>query len=255
MAITDTSGQSQTSLGLRQHAFGPALLLLIAVNVGGGFLTRDLAPNQGGPLAVWLITLALMVLCLAAIGWMQPINDWRGVLVDQRNKISLSRLQLVLWSIVVVSAVISYGSLNALWGQTHALNLNVPNQLWILLGISTGSFVAAPLVLGTKAANQLDVNKPNGHCWNDIFFGDDTGNNDRVDFSKVQQFFFTIVLVLVYVVSLGSVLMNANPAATGETPVLTFPALDSGFIGLMAISQTAYIAYKALPQNKTDAPA
>jgi hypothetical protein len=64
----------------------------------------------------------------------------------------------------------------------------------------------------------------------------------------VQQFFFTIVLVMTYAAAIGSLIATANPSAT----LLTFPALDAGFIGIMAVSQTAYIAYKALPQDKTD---
>ncbi len=71
---------------------------------------------------------------------------------------------------------------------------------------------------------------------------------DQVDIGKVQQFFFTVVLVVTYAVAIGSLIATAIPAAT----LLTFAKLDPGFIGIMAISQTAYIAYKALPQNKID---
>ena len=76
--------------------------------------------------------------------------------------------------------------------------------------MSAGSFVAAPLVLSAKPPGTLDVNLPNGHSWTDIFYGDDTGNSDCLDFSKVQQFFFTIALVLVYAVGLGSILIAAS---------------------------------------------
>jgi hypothetical protein len=44
--------------------------------------------------------------------------------------------------------------------------------------------------------------------------------------------------------------MKTIPAS--ET-LLKFPPLDPNFIGIMAVSQVAYIAYKAVPQNKTDA--
>jgi hypothetical protein len=53
---------------------------------------------------------------------------------------------------------------------------------------------------------------------------------------------------MTYAAAIGSLIATANPSAT----LLTFPALDAGFIGIMAVSQTAYIAYKALPQDKTD---
>ncbi|HYB11157.1 MAG TPA: hypothetical protein VEJ16_15955 [Alphaproteobacteria bacterium] len=233
--------------------FGLLLLLIALVNVAAGYLTSDESSPSGWALVPLLLTIVLLIQCFAVIGRLPPLNDWRGVLIDQRNKISLSRLQLVVWSILVISAAITYGTLNAMWGQPHALDLSIPKELWILLGISTGSFVAAPLVLGTKD-DALDVNPENEHPWRDIFYGDDKGNSDRVDFSKVQQFFFTIVLVIVYAVSVGAVLLRATSIpGNGPGPVLIFPPLDAGFIGIMAVSQTAYIAYKAMPQSKTDA--
>ena len=119
-----------------------------------------------------------------------------------------------------------------------------------MLGLSSATAVAAPIVLGTKGAN-LSVKGPADlPAWRDIFFGDDTGNDDRLDFSKVQQFFLTVVLIAVYAGAIFYLLSTSTP-----TTALAFPPLDSGFIGIMAVSQTAYIAYKALPQGQTDQPA
>ena len=227
--------------------FALAVLLIVIVNVGGGLLTVGASADTGWMLLPWLFTILLVILCFAIIGRLPPIIDWRGVLIDQRNKMSLSRLQLVVWSILVISAVVTEGVLNAVWGRPSPLSLAIPNELWIVLGISIASFVAAPVVLGTKG-NDLDTNLPDQHAWRDIFYGDDTGNADQVDFSKVQQFFFTIVLVVGYAVSIGRTLVAAVPSSSQ----LVFPGLDPGFIGIMAVSQTAYIAYKAIPQNNTD---
>ena len=225
--------------------------LIVVVNVGAGLLTKDLGAPSGWPLLPWLLTAVLMVLCFAIIGWLPPVVDWRGVLIDQRNRISLSRLQLVVWSLLVISAITTEGVLNAVWGRAAPLALDVPKELWILLGLSTASFVAAPMVLAPKAdANTLSTKPLYQHAWRDIFYGDDTGNADQVDFSKVQQFFFTIVLVIVYAVGLGSIMTSTIPSSG----TLKFPHLDPSFIGIMAVSQVAYIAYKAMPQNKTDAP-
>ncbi len=228
--------------------FALAVLLIVIVNVGSGLLTVGANAVTGLPLLAWLITMLLMIVCFAIIGRLPPIVDWRGVLIDQRNKMSLSRLQLVMWSILVISTVITDGVLNAVWDRPNPLSLAIPNELWIVLGISTASFVAAPMVLGTKGKD-LDTNLPYEHAWRDIFYGDDTGNADQVDFSKVQQFFFTVVLVIEYAVSIGEKLVATIPSSS---QLLVFPGLDPGFIGIMAVSQTAYIAYKAIPQNKTD---
>jgi hypothetical protein len=232
-----------------RYQFALLVVLIVVLNVGAGILSMNNKAATGWLLLPWLLTAILMVLCFAVIGRLPPVVDSRGVLIDQRNRISLSRLQLVVWSLLVISAVVTYGALNGVWGRSAPLGLDIPKELWILLGLSTASFVAAPMVLAPKE-NALATKPFGGHAWRDIFYGDDTGNADQVDFSKVQQFFFTVVLVTVYGVGLGSVLMKTIPAS--ET-LLKFPPLDPNFIGIMAVSQVAYIAYKAVPQNKTDA--
>ena len=230
--------------------FAVAIVVIVAVNVVAGFVTRHRVEQQGWLLLTpWVITAVGMVWCFALIGRLPPVVDWRGLLIDQRNKISLSRVQLVAWSLLVISAVITEAILNAVWGRTNPLELRIPPELWVLLGLSAGTFVAAPLVLASKAdRGDLATKAPYQHAWRDIFYGDDTGNADQVDISKVQQFFFTLVLVVTYAVAVGSLIATAIPAET----LLTFARLDPGFIGIMAVSQTAYIAYKALPQNKID---
>jgi hypothetical protein len=234
-----------------RYEFAVAILVIVAVNVVAGLITRHRLAQQGWLLLTpWILTAACMVWCFALIGRLPPIVDWRGLLIDQRNKISLSRLQLVAWSLLVISAVTTEGILNAVWGRTNPLELGIPAELWVLLGLSAGTFVAAPLVLATKAdRGDLATKAPYQHAWRDIFYGDDTGNSDQVDIGKVQQFFFTVVLVVTYAVAIGSLIATAIPAET----LLTFARLDPGFIGIMAVSQTAYIAYKALPQNRIDA--
>jgi hypothetical protein len=233
-----------------RYEFAVAILVIVAVNVVAGLVTRHNVEQQGWPLLMpWVLTAVCMVWCFALIGRLPPIVDWRGLIIDQRNKISLSRLQLVTWSLLVISAVTTEGILNAVWGQSNPLELDIPRELWILLGLSAGTFVAAPLVLASKAdEGKLATKAPYQHAWRDLFYGDDTGNSDQVDVSKVQQFFFTVALVITYAAAIGSLITRASPSTT----LLQFPALDPGFIGIMAVSQTAYIAYKALPQNKFD---
>lgn len=239
--------------------FAFLLALLVVVDLGAGLLIRGQTQAGGLILLPWGVTAAIMVLCFAMIGEIptgaagcSSGGDWRRVLVDQRNKMSLSQLQLVLWTLLVISAAFTEGMVNAAWGSHDPLALQIPSRLWILLGLSTTSFVAAPVVLSGKAkTGSLHTKNKGEHAWRDIFFGDDMANADQVDFSKVQQLFFTILLLFVYTVALGSVMVGAVPSKATQ---LTFPQLDRGFIGIMAVSQTAYIAYKALPQKQTDAP-
>jgi len=242
-----------------RYLFVCLIVLLIAANIVTGAMTeRDSVPTPW-LLLPWGITAACMIACFAIIGKLPvrvagqvSVSDWRSILVDQRNKMSLARLQLVLWSVLVISAALTEGILNSIWGRPEPLNLAIPSQLWIVLGLSSASFVAAPVVLGSKADHKwLHTKAPGQHAWRDIFYGDDTGNADQVDVSKVQQFFFTVLLIISYAVAIGNILVTITPSSA---TCLSFPRLDPGFVGIMAVSQVAYIAYKAIPQNKTDAP-
>jgi hypothetical protein len=127
-------------------------------------------------------------------------------------------------------------------------------------------------VLAAKStAGTLQTKDANRHTWSDMFYGDETGNFDQVDFSKVQQFFLTVAVILVYAIEIGYILLDpeicgATCAAEASTAagvtadnicnavaVLHFPALSPGILAIIAVSQVAYIAYKAAPQTKLDA--
>jgi hypothetical protein len=244
-------------MSVPKYQFAFAVLVIVIVNIGAGLLSAGKTEAVPWMLVPWAVTIAMMIWCFGIIGglasmgrlWSRP--DWRGVLIDQRNRISLSRLQLVAWSLLVISAAVSEGVINAIWGKSQPLNLNIPAELWILLGLSTASFVAAPLVLANKGQQLFTKADDSQPAWRDIFYGDDNANADQVDFSKVQQFFFTVVLIVAYGVGIGHQLSTIAPSGDVN---LQFPPLDPGFIGLMAVSQIAYISYKALPHERTDAP-
>jgi hypothetical protein len=106
-----------------------------------------------------------------------------------------------------------------------------------------------------KPRDNLDTNAVNQHGWSDMFYGDETGNADQVDFSKVQQFFLTVVLVVAYATEIIMILLHpaVPPDSQGLGAMTYFPALDNGLLALMGVSQVAYIAYKATPQTKISA--
>ncbi len=65
------------------------------------FLIGLLVPNHlrlGG----WVLTLILLAAFIVISG--HGITGlWRGALIDERNQMSLSRLQIVLWTVIVLS--------------------------------------------------------------------------------------------------------------------------------------------------------
>src|SRR5437660_4265573 len=80
-----------------------------------------------------------------------------GILINERNLISLSRFQLVMWTIIILSAY-----LTAAIGRIHggaigdALAIGLDPTLWALLGISTTSLIGTPLLQSTKKAQNPD---------------------------------------------------------------------------------------------------
>ena len=78
-----------------------ALLLIIAIIV----LTGLLSPTRAR-LWTWVVALVLLGV-FAAIAGQGITGLWRGLLIDERNKISLARLQLTLWTIVVLSGFLT----------------------------------------------------------------------------------------------------------------------------------------------------
>jgi hypothetical protein len=142
------------------------------------------------------------------------------------------------------------------------------------MGISTTSLVGSPLIKSTKTAKkpnaaertstfnlmakegvdtkelaskgQIVVNTTLEKArWSDLFKGEEAGNAAQLDLSKVQMFFFTLILVIAYAAALGS-------AFTGTTPKIdSFPALDSGMLALLGISHAGYLVHKAVPHSQT----
>jgi hypothetical protein len=101
----------------------------------------------------WLFYALLMgaFMGIAADG----INGRRlGALIDERNSLSLARFQMASWTLVVLSAFLAAAIGNIRAGAPKPLDIVIPQEVWMLMGISTTSLVGAPLVLSTKLTSQ-----------------------------------------------------------------------------------------------------
>lgn len=76
----------------------------------------------------------------------------------------------------------------------------------------------------------------------DMFEGNEVGNAAHVDLSKVQMFFFTVVIAVAYVVALWDAMLSE--AIYGAS--FAFPAISSGMVGLLGISNAGYLATKGV---------
>jgi hypothetical protein len=143
--------------------FGVAVLLVpvlgLATPAWAGFFVpsfaeRQLVPN--GRLMGWALT-AVVLLGIVVIAGHGITGRWIGLLINERNRMSLTRLQLIAWTVLVLSAIFAAALDNlaiARGGSVDtvaaAMVVAVPSNLWIAMGISTASLVAAPLVLRPK---------------------------------------------------------------------------------------------------------
>jgi hypothetical protein len=250
-----------------RHTFSLLVIIVMMVLAGALF------PVQARMWS-WILTLLLLA-AFAAVAGQGITGVWAGLLIDERNQISLSRLQLALWTIVVLSAFFAAALSNLATGQPNPLAITVPSELWLLMGISTTSLVASPLIKNTKQsvqpdeeekrqtfdrlAKQMGVEKveevvsnrgqlvihlhPEDAQWSDMFRGEETGNAGHLDLGKIQMFYFTLILVLAYAVGLGRTFSGS------ESDFSAFPAVDPSMVALLGISHVGYLTNKAISHS------
>ncbi len=257
------------------HTFGLVAIIIAIVLLG-------LLTPSTQILWAWIGTLVLLA-GFATVAGHGILGLWMGLLIDERNKMSLSRLQMILWTIVVLSGFLTA----ALWnirpehGQVNALSIAVPAQLWLLMGISTTSLIGSPLIRSTKMTEPIAENAAQSQLiefqntmtrsalalqglpdsviatlgkiviWKwpgdarlaDLFQGEEIGNAAHLDLGKVQMFYFTLVMVLTYAVMLGAIFSTT----TGTINAL--PSLPDGMVALLGISNGGYLVNKVIPHS------
>lgn len=245
------------------------LVLAVLANVLDG-KTGIAAVLGGGRAETWFVTLALLAGALVVAGYAIR-GRWSGIFIDRDNRISLSRFQLILWTVLLVSALFTAGLTNAMPPPDAApLMIAIPREIWALLGLGAFTAVAAPAIKDSKrgpaaspvlapgptmavAAKTLELDQglkalptfdnrvmvkasSEDARWIDLIMGDYEGAA-YVDVSKLQQLAFTLVLIVIYTMGLWAVM-----SAAGN--IHKFPDVDGGFLALLAISHAAYLADK-----------
>ncbi|MEM7321578.1 MAG: hypothetical protein AAF531_00710 [Actinomycetota bacterium] len=264
--------------------------------------------DDPNPLWIWLAVGLSMLGLVIGLGLIIA-ERWDGVLIDYRNKVSLARLQVTLWTLVILSAWFTIAIVRSPGGAVEALdpdspavvtcreafiadeserrdlnfglpenadaleaaevaavddcgrdvlNISLPREIWLALGISVGSLAGSGLVKSSKRqADRLDLKVDEGHRpagsseavrvaspeFADMFRGDDKDTREKIDISKVQMFFFTVVLVVAY----GSMTatMLGTPAEIYEAIGVSMPAFSNSMNVLLAISHAGYLTVKA----------
>lgn len=248
-------------------------LVFICVVIAMALVAMWAPKNQASACYLW--ELGLMLLALDALG--RSLNGrWYGAAIDARNRLSLSKLQMLAWTTVMVCSLLTmaaYRLHDPAVASADALVITLPPELLFAMGISAASFVATPALLSlkaaetptqqavdsTRAARGADVvehqgkvdrrSSPAGASLTDLIRGDEVGNNLSLDISKLQQIAITLLLLGIYV---GAVYRDL-----GLPPVklTSLPPLKDSLVQLMGISHASYLIYKAAPKTSTgDAP-
>jgi hypothetical protein len=212
--------------------------------------------------AIWIaygVTLGVMVLVAAVAGLQRSRSIW-GIFIDSRDTWSLTQLQLVLWTFIIIPVLIAVVIGRATKDPSTAWDITVPGEIWGLLGISVGSTVLAvaiksqkndppenPLGAGTRVLARTEASQAR---ISDMFAYDEgTGALTRLDVTKFQNFVFTVALAVTY---LWNCLWLFGKAGT-PSAITGLPAFSGVALGILGISHAGYLTGKAIPQSGTPA--
>jgi len=210
----------------------------------------------------WVVCAALVLLMSVVIST-RITGSYVGILIDSRNKMSLSQFQVVLWTWLLISSFLAV----ALGMKT--VNIGLSEELWALMGISVASGAGSIIVKGKKKSTEVDeakmgmttavpldgetrpVSQSVQHAnkdvsearWADMFKGEEIVDHNYVDVSKVQMFFFTIAIWLGYAYVLWGATFEINEG------VVAFPELSTSVVTLIGISHAGYLTVKASPKT------
>ena len=210
-------------------------------------------------LVYWLIS---ALVCVVIAGWIGrrvkylgpggvEKDGWvLGILIDERQRFSLTHLQTVLWTLVFLSLVMAIFLARFLDGTPNdALSIRVPQEILTLIGISAGSAVVATAIKSPRSdeirarakAKILDASvtvKPHSH-FSQVFMVEEGELTDKVvDVTKFQNFFLTLIAVGAYIALAFSVLGAAQEAPSG------LPGFSQDLLWFIGISHTAYVGGK-----------
>lgn len=227
----------------RRHTLAVVAVLagIAAIGIVLPWATGPSGGYRHARLLAWLVTLALMLAFAVVVGH-GLTGLARGVFVDERNRLSTSRVQMFLWSALVLSAYLSAALANVGLGAAEPLSISVPEPLWLAMGVSTTSLVASPLVLHRAKGKAVAVNDaPGDSSWADLVRGEERGGAHVVDLGRLQLLLVTIVLVLAYAAVVGRAFADDGRLVT------SLPRIDDAFVILLGISHAGYLARKTTP--------
>jgi hypothetical protein len=239
-----------------------ALIVAIAVFAAS---SDDLVTSDDN-LPLWLfIGLAMLLTAFTVlVGW-GITGMASGALVDpKKGRMSLSRLQLLLWTVLILAAFLTAFLVNVASDSDDPLTIAIPSELLLAMGLSITSLVGTGVVLNHKlnqtsggapeqvketlAARNVDIDddstgvlKTKHALFRDVFEGDTPDSATYLDLGKIQLFYITVALVLGY----GIALADMFAAVDAKTVITELPSIDAAFVALLGLSHAGYLTTKA----------
>jgi hypothetical protein len=256
-----------------------SLLMIVIIILSGLFAAKGWN---------WLLVILSMVVFIIILGMNINGRFW-GIFIDERNKMTLSRFQLVIWTLIVLSAFITIALERVKAGESDPLAIALPWQLWALMGISTASLVGSPLIQNVKTqkkptdeaikrAVQLEAQSEANSATpkaKDITKAEEAIQATNIGIldvnkSKEEAVFSDMfkgdemgnntsidmskvqMFFFTIVAAISYIVLLVNWIATKDPAGLTsFPQLSDGLIAILGISHAGYLTNKTIDHTKT----
>lgn len=198
----------------------------------------------------WAVCAALILAVYVWVGWASRASVL-GLLIDTRGRYSLTRMQLSLWTLVVVSLIAGVFAARAATRGVDPMAFSIPAPVLGALGISVGSAVTA---IGIKASKNrtrtkyVAASKSGKAFFAQMLLVEEGPQADKtVDVTKLQNFLITVFLVVAYVVLTIHAYAGWDPGTpiTGPGDITSLPTFNATFLTLLAISHAGYLVAKA----------
>ncbi|MCR8641297.1 hypothetical protein NV379_01390 [Paenibacillus sp. N1-5-1-14] len=227
-------------------------------------------------IAAWLLhpgynLIAVLVIeayVIAVIG-LGKMNNIFGIFINERNLMSLSRLQVVVWTLLITSSFFTVFVERLASATADPLNIEVDPSLWTLMGISVSSALFGAMIQNTKKNRTVDIELKNTLIrkadaaygqgedqiaenlqgtlfantsytearFTDIFEGEEIQNHAYIDIAKVQMFIFSAITFIAYFAAAFSLIHKAGVPTQ-------LPILNDQFLALIGVSHGGYLIGK-----------
>ena len=228
----------------------------------------------------------LAALVASAVGYTGVVARWGlhtkgtplGIVIDWRNRVSLSRFQMVLWTLLTLPTL-TVGLLDNLLRAPSIAQIaefNIEWSLVALMGLSVASFLAAPAALSLKENAAADpgeskdavalLSRADGVAegevgvqgqvttrrtasralLSDLMLGEETGNAGELDIARAQMLAITLVVWTVYLLQ---VLRQYGSYTVESWQIDALRPFSETLLTLILISHGGYITGKVLPNS------